>query len=191
MNEQHAAVAAEAASLVLGPALAAAEEPSASALTRDAEPAESEPPSPRAPCRATLHRGWPQSPEAKGSLKIPLSGVRHPHWKDVPDELWEDWRWQRQHAVRSATQLAELLALPPEEVAALELLESKYRTAIPPYYFSLIDADDPDDPIRVAVGSDVAGRIERLGGRARRSAGRRPRFARCRASRIAIPTGPC
>ena len=76
-------------------------------------------------------------------------GRRHPHWKDVPDHLWEDWRWQRQHAVRSATQLAELISLPPEEVKALEALESKYRTAIPPYYFSLIDVDNPDDPIRI------------------------------------------
>lgn len=67
----------------------------------------------------------------------------------MPDEQWEDWRWQRQHAIRSATQLAELIRLPPEEVKALEALEAKYRTAIPPYYFSLIDVDDPNDPIRI------------------------------------------
>ena len=59
--------------------------------------------------------------------------------------------WQRQHAVRSATQLAELYQLAarrsskPLEAAP----ESKYRTAIPPYYFSLIDVDNPDDPIRI------------------------------------------
>jgi lysine 2,3-aminomutase len=75
--------------------------------------------------------------------------MRHPYWNDVPDELWEDWRWQRQHAVRSTAQLAELLPLPPAEIAALEGLETKYRTAIPPYYFSLIDTLDPDDPIRL------------------------------------------
>jgi lysine 2,3-aminomutase len=76
-------------------------------------------------------------------------GIRHPHWRDVPDELWEDWRWQRQHAIRTTAQLAELLELPATEIAALEGLESKYRTAIPPYYFSLIDVNDPDDPIRL------------------------------------------
>ncbi len=77
------------------------------------------------------------------------SGRRHPIWNDVPDELWEDWRWQRQHAIRSAPQLAELLDLPEEEVKALVALESKYRTAIPPYYFSLINVEDPNDPIRI------------------------------------------
>ncbi len=35
----------------------------------------------------------------------------------------------------------------PGEITALEGLESKYRTAIPPYYFSLIDSNDPHDPI--------------------------------------------
>ena len=45
--------------------------------------------------------------------------------------------------------MAELISLPPEEVTALEALESKYRTAIPPYYFSLIDVNNPDDPIRI------------------------------------------
>jgi lysine 2,3-aminomutase len=76
-------------------------------------------------------------------------GKRHPAWHNVPDEQWSDWRWQRQHAIRTADQLAELLPLPPDEVAALRDLESKYRTAIPPYYFSLIDVADPLDPIRL------------------------------------------
>jgi lysine 2,3-aminomutase len=76
-------------------------------------------------------------------------GRRHPAWADVPDELWNDWRWQRQHAIRTADQLAALLPLPDDEVVALRGLESKYRTAIPPYYFSLIDVPDPQDPIRL------------------------------------------
>jgi lysine 2,3-aminomutase len=74
---------------------------------------------------------------------------RHPAWKDVPDAQWNDWRWQRGHAIKTADELASLLSLPLEEVAALKSLESKYRTAIPPYYFSLIDVNDPHDPIRL------------------------------------------
>jgi lysine 2,3-aminomutase len=76
-------------------------------------------------------------------------GKRHPAWADVPDQQWNDWRWQRQHAIRTADQLAALLPLPDDEVVALRSLESKYRTAIPPYYFSLIDVADPQDPIRL------------------------------------------
>ena len=67
----------------------------------------------------------------------------------MPDHLWQDWRWQRQHAIRTTAELAELLPMSPEHVAALESLEAKYRMAIPPYYFSLIDPADPHDPIRL------------------------------------------
>ena len=147
MNEQHAAMASQAASLVLGPAIVEAEEPPASALAQDAEPTESEPPSSSAPLPGPVSETLKTKNAPRSSNCT--SGVRHPFWKDVPDALWEDWRWQRQHAVRSATELAGLLALPPEEVAALELLEAKYRTAIPPYYFSLIDTANPVDPIRL------------------------------------------
>jgi lysine 2,3-aminomutase len=127
MNEQNAgsALASQAAVSTNGTLTCEAEEPPAS-ISHDAGTKDSEPPSTR-----------------------PQTGLRHPYWNDVPDELWEDWRWQRQHAVRTTAQLAELLPLPPAEIAALEGLETKYRTAIPPYYFSLIDPTDLDDPIRL------------------------------------------
>jgi lysine 2,3-aminomutase len=73
---------------------------------------------------------------------------RHPRWADVPANQWDDWRWQAQHAIRSVRQLRDLLPFTPEELAALERLEDEYKLAIPPYYFSLINPDDPDDPIR-------------------------------------------
>jgi lysine 2,3-aminomutase len=74
---------------------------------------------------------------------------RHAAWKDVPDHQWDDWRWQNQNAVRSVRQLRTLLPFAKSELEAIGRLESEYKIAIPPYYFSLIDPDDPDDPIRL------------------------------------------
>src|SRR5215471_1638421 len=74
---------------------------------------------------------------------------RHPLWRDVPDRLWDDWRWQSQNAIRSVRQLRDLLPFTPAELEAIGSLEAEYKTAIPPYYFSLINPDDPDDPIRL------------------------------------------
>jgi lysine 2,3-aminomutase len=74
---------------------------------------------------------------------------RHPLWRDVPDHLWDDWRWQSQNAIRSVRQLRDLLAFTPAELEAIGSLETEYKTAIPPYYFSLIDPDDLADPIRL------------------------------------------
>ncbi|HKI36804.1 MAG TPA: KamA family radical SAM protein [Gemmataceae bacterium] len=86
---------------------------------------------------------------------------RHPLWRDVPDHLWDDWRWQSQHAVRSVRQLRDLLSFTPEELEAIGSLEAEYKLAIPPYYFSLINPNDPADPIRLqSVTSPLEARNE-------------------------------
>lgn len=77
----------------------------------------------------------------------PGTSRRHPKWNDVADDKWDDWRWQMQNAIRTTSQLAEFYAFSLEEHAALEELEQKYKLAIPPYYFSLINTLDPADPI--------------------------------------------
>lgn len=74
---------------------------------------------------------------------------RHPLWRDVPAKQWDDWRWQSQHAIRSVRQLRDLLPFSPEELEAIGALEAEYKLAIPPYYFSLIDPRDVNDPIRL------------------------------------------
>jgi len=84
-----------------------------------------------------------------GDDEPPSSPRRHPIWKDVPDHQWDDWRWQGQNSIRSIRQLRTLLPFTRDELEALGKLEAEYKVAIPPYYFSLIDTDDPDDPIRL------------------------------------------
>ena len=94
------------------------------------------------------------------SLRPILTSPRHPAWVDVPDHQWTDWRWQAQNAVRHAKQIAGLLPFSPEERVALDVLTTQYKLAIPPYYFSLIDRDDPADPIRL---QSVPSPLEMLG----------------------------
>ncbi len=74
---------------------------------------------------------------------------RHPLWRNVPDTKWNDWRWQSQNAIRSVRQLRNLLPFSPLELEAIGALEAHYKLAIPPYYFSLINPEDPNDPIRL------------------------------------------
>ncbi|MBX7102845.1 MAG: KamA family radical SAM protein [Gemmataceae bacterium] len=74
---------------------------------------------------------------------------RHPAWQNVPDHQWDDWHWQSQNAVRSVRQLRHLLPFSESELEAMGSLEAEYKLAIPPYYFSLIDVNDPNDPIRL------------------------------------------
>src|SRR5438128_6413055 len=74
---------------------------------------------------------------------------RHPLWRKVPKKQWDDWRWQSQNAIRSVRQLRDLIPFSADELEAMGALEAEYKLAIPPYFFSLIDCDVPNDPIRL------------------------------------------
>ncbi|MBV9121906.1 MAG: KamA family radical SAM protein [Planctomycetes bacterium] len=88
---------------------------------------------------------------------------RHVLWRHVPETQWNDWRWQSQNAIRSVRQLRDLLPFTPEELEAIGALEAEYKLAIPPYYFSLINPDDPHDPIRLQSVTSPLEMVNRSG----------------------------
>lgn len=69
-------------------------------------------------------------------------------WKDVPLEEWRDWKWQMRNRITTVEALAELVPLTPKERDAIQRGLELFKFAIPPYYASLMDPDDPDCPIR-------------------------------------------
>jgi lysine 2,3-aminomutase len=71
-------------------------------------------------------------------------------WADVPDEKWDDWRWQLAHRLNSVEELAQIIRLTPEEIEGLTA-DDKFRVDITPYFASLIDPDDPRCPVRRQV----------------------------------------
>ena len=71
----------------------------------------------------------------------------------------DDWRWQLSSSLTSADELARALPLSDAERQGLSALgERGFPVAITPYYFGLIDPNDPDCPIR----RQVVPRIEEL-----------------------------
>lgn len=88
----------------------------------------------------------PEEPVPDASVP---AGRRLPRWANVPRADWEDWQWQMRNAVRTTRQLADFFAYSPEELEILRSLEKDYKLTIPPYYLSLIDPEDPEDPIRL------------------------------------------
>jgi lysine 2,3-aminomutase len=84
-------------------------------------------------------------------LKVFRSGGRG-FWTDVPDELWNDHRWQLKHLITAVEQLRKLMpSLTPEEEAGVRLANTKLALAITPYFFNLIDPADERCPIRRQV----------------------------------------
>ncbi|MEE9378202.1 MAG: lysine 2,3-aminomutase [Candidatus Lokiarchaeia archaeon] len=65
---------------------------------------------------------------------------------DINDEDWNDWHWQVKNRITTLEELKNYITLNKEEDDTRILQE--YRMAITPYYLSLIDPDDPYDPIR-------------------------------------------
>ncbi len=80
----------------------------------------------------------------------PARSRRAPIWADVPDEKWNDWRWQLSNRVNTVEEIGRVLNLTEDEVAGLSTPD-KFRVDITPYFISLIDPDDPNDPIRRQV----------------------------------------
>lgn len=62
---------------------------------------------------------------------------------------WEDWHWQMSHRVTDITTLKAILDLPEEDLREIENVGKTYRWAVSPYYLSLIDPQNPCDPIRL------------------------------------------
>jgi len=72
-------------------------------------------------------------------------------WEQIPEENWKDWRWQLKNRITKVEQVEQYLTLTPEEKQGCYFANKKLALAITPYFFNLIDRDDPDCPIRRQV----------------------------------------
>ena len=69
-------------------------------------------------------------------------------FRDIPDEQWNDWHWQVRNRIETLEELKKYIALTPEEEDGVRQCLGTLRMAITPYYLSLINPDDPYDPVR-------------------------------------------
>lgn len=81
-------------------------------------------------------------------LKNDIPHKEQSPWKDVPLEDWRDWHWQMRNRISTADELAELLPLSTKEREVIQRGLELFKFAIPPYYASLMDPEDPNCPIR-------------------------------------------
>ena len=67
---------------------------------------------------------------------------------DVTDEQWNDWKWQVKNRIETLEELKKYVSLTAEEEEGVKQTLKTLRMAITPYYLSLINPDDPHDPVR-------------------------------------------
>ena len=92
----------------------------------------------------------------------PFDSKRAAVYQDVPDEKWNDWRWQMSHRLNSVEDFAGVLKLTPSEEKALST-PGLFRVDVTPYYVSRINPDDPNDPIRRQI-IPTAGEVDEFTG---------------------------
>ncbi len=81
---------------------------------------------------------------------VAFTSRRAPFFADIPDEKWNDWHWQLSHRLNSAEDFEKVFTLTNSERKALSAA-NLFRVDITPYFASLINPNDPEDPIRKQV----------------------------------------
>ncbi len=66
----------------------------------------------------------------------------------VPDAEWNDWRWQIEHRLRGEAGLERIPGLGTAERAGIRRVLQRYPWSVTPYLFSLVQWENPEDPVR-------------------------------------------
>jgi lysine 2,3-aminomutase len=86
------------------------------------------------------------SSPASSSPRCVLNG-RQRFFSHICDEDWQSWRWQLRHRLSTLEELARFKQLSEVELERLPEVLQRFRLGITPYFLSLIDPDDPHDPL--------------------------------------------
>jgi lysine 2,3-aminomutase len=123
--------------------------------------------------RTDSHRAFPQSTQEINTLsknKNLHSDFRPPFnneslfsrenhinkfWLNVTSAEWSNWQWQMKNRLRTIEDLTILLGLEPYKIARYKRLIEIFRYSITPYYLSLIEWANPEDPLRKQCVPDL------------------------------------
>jgi len=83
-------------------------------------------------------------------MPSPILSKRAPAYADVPDEKWNDWRWQLSHRLNTVEEIEKVFPLDDSERKALQT-SGLFRVDVTPYFISLVNPDDPNDPVRKQI----------------------------------------
>jgi lysine 2,3-aminomutase len=73
---------------------------------------------------------------------------RRQHFPDATPDEWNDWHWQLRHRLRDREHLDRVFRLSDDEQRTIDRIGGRLAVGITPYYASLMDPDDPMDPLR-------------------------------------------
>lgn len=76
---------------------------------------------------------------------------REKYYPNISSFEWNNWKWQLKNRITRKEQLEKFLSLSEKELLAFNADSHCFPLSITPYYLSLLDATDADQPIRKSV----------------------------------------
>jgi len=86
-------------------------------------------------------------------------------WPEASEADWNDWRWQLRHRLRDLAELERVFVASDDERRTVERIGGRLPLGITPYYASLMDPLNADDPLRRTM-TPVGGELLRTPGEA-------------------------
>jgi lysine 2,3-aminomutase len=94
---------------------------------------------------------FPSTPPRRSTSNPRTRAFRKRFFPEATDREWNDWRWQSRHRIRTLEQFERILKLSDCERDALIQGGTMLPVGITPYYMSLLDEEDPQQPLRKTV----------------------------------------
>jgi len=85
------------------------------------------------------------------SINPRADAFRRTYFPRVSTAEWNDWRWQLRNRIQDREALARIIRLSHDELKAVTSGRGPLPVAITPYYASLLDCNDPSQPVRRCV----------------------------------------
>ncbi len=76
-------------------------------------------------------------------------------WEEVSNRDWSNWTWQFRNRIRTIPQLARVLGKSPGSLDEYVHVTKSYPFCITPYYLSLMDLTNENDPLRLQCFPDI------------------------------------
>lgn len=96
-----------------------------------------------------LHREKIKKDSLPEKNKIQL--FRETYYPNISNMKWNDWKWQLDNRITTKEELTKILNLSESELSAFSVERKSFPFSITPYYASLIDKYDVNQPIRRTV----------------------------------------
>lgn len=97
-----------------------------------------------------LNRKWVKE-DSNLKIKSKTQIFKEQHYPNISNLQWNDWKWQLKNRITSKEGLMNVLNLSEAEISAFTQETKCLPLSITPYYASLLDRDDVNQPIRKAV----------------------------------------